>query len=407
MPLYSFEGRNAQGMKVNGELDGTSVDAIAGQLLGRGITPTTIQETVERIPLEVRFQALLGNQKIEVEELIIFCRQMYTVTKAGLPLTRGVRGLADSLNHYVLRKALLDIVERLETGVELSSAMGHYPDIFDSLFLSIIQVGENSGRLDEAFLQLAIYLERQLDTSRRISSALRYPMFVMIALAVGMVVINIWVIPAFANMFSSFNTQLPLPTRVLMGISQFFVDYWPHMLVGVVSVIVGWRKFLQTEKGQLFWGEQKLNLPVVGGIINRGSMARYSRSFSLMLKSGVPLPRALTLCSKTIDNAYLGKKISTIKQSVERGESLSRTHQASNMFTPLVLQMVAVGEETGQLESLLTEVADFYERELDYEVGKLGDRIEPILIVIMAFAVLVLALGIFLPMWEMYNVTKG
>ncbi len=208
-------------------------------------------------------------------------------------------------------------------------------------------------------------------------------------------------------MFSSFNAQLPLPTRILIGVSNLFVNYWPYMLAVLGIAIFAWKRFLASEKGQLFWGEKKLKLPVVGDIINRGSMARYSRSFALMLKSGVPLNQALSLCSHTIDNAYLGEKIRNIRQGIERGDSLSRTHQASGMFTPLVLQMVAVGEETGQLDSLLSEVADFYERELDYEVAKLGDRIEPILIVIMAFAVLILALGIFLPMWEMYNVTSG
>jgi MSHA biogenesis protein MshG len=278
--------------------------------------------------------------------------------------------------------------------------------VFSPLFISLVSVGENSGRLDLTFMQLAEYMERDLLTSRNIRQALRYPTFVIIALVLAMAIINIKVIPAFAGMFSKFGAQLPLPTRILIGVSDFFVAYWPLMLVAIIAVSIAVWRYVKTPAGAKLWGRKKLSLPIIGDVIERASMARYSRSFALMLDAGMPLTTALDLCAKVIDNAYLAEKINGIRSGVERGESLYQTHLMSGMFTPLVLQMIAVGEESGQVDTLLAEVAGFYEREVDYDVKKLSDKIEPLLIVIMAGFVLVLALGIFLPMWEMYNIQK-
>ena len=218
-----------------------------------------------------------------------------------------------------------------------------------------------------------------------------------------MVVINIFVIPNFADMFTKFGAELPLPTKILLGTSEFFVNYW-HILLGVI--VVTWvllKRHIKTDIGSRQWGRILLRLPIVGDIIERASMARYARSFGLMLSSGVPLIQSLSLCSRVIDNPWLGDKILAIREGIERGESLLSTHNQSGMFTPLVLQMIGVGEESGQVDTLLTEVAEFYEREVDYDLKTLSDRIEPIMIVIMAGFVLILALGIFLPMWNMYS----
>jgi len=286
------------------------------------------------------------------------------------------------------------------------TSLARHPNVFNALFINIVHVGENSGRLEEAFLQLSQYLERDLETTKSIKSALRYPTFVIVALAVAIAVINVKVIPAFAGMFDKFGAELPLPTRILIGTSEVFVDFWPHMLAIIAVLVVSWREYLKTEQGQRFWGEKKLKLPIIGDIIHRGSMARYSRSFALMLKSGVPLPTALELCSRVIDNLYLSEKVRDIRHGVERGESLLRTHTSSGMFTPLVLQMIAVGEESGQVDELLADVAEYYEREVDYDVESLSAKIEPLLIVVMAGFVLILALGIFLPMWGMYDIQR-
>lgn len=406
MAIYQFRGRNAEGQLVNGQLEAANPDAAAGVLSGRGVVPLSIAEYQDKTSFSERWEQWRNRGKVETVDLIMFCRQMYTITRAGIPLVKGLRGLAATLRHLTFRETLNDVADRLEAGVELSTAMRHHPEVFNNLFVSIVNVGENSGQLEAAFLQLSEYMERDQETVKSIKSALRYPSFVMIALAIAIAVINIKVIPAFANMFAQFGAELPLPTRILVGVSDFFVAFWPYLLVLILGLVFGVRHYVNTEEGSRVWGRKKLELPVIGDIIERASMARYARSFGLMLRSGLPLNTALALCAKAIDNPYLGDKINAIRAGIERGEGLFQTHLASGMFTPLVLQMIAVGEESGQVDRLMTEMAEFYEREVDYDVKRLSDRIEPIMVVIMAGFVLILALGIFLPMWDMYSIQK-
>ena len=235
MAIYQFKGRNAEGRLINGQVDAANTDAAAGQLLGRGITPVAMEELLVKLSLSEKLERATNLGKVEDVELIMFARQMYTISKSGIPLVKGLRGLAASLRNYTFQRALNDIVERLETGVELSTAMRAHPKIFSNLFVSMVSVGENSGRLDLIFKQLSEYMERDLSTNKSIKTALRYPTFVLIAISIAMGIINVKVIPAFAGMFEGFGAQLPLPTRILVGISDFFVAYWVYMLVIIVG----------------------------------------------------------------------------------------------------------------------------------------------------------------------------
>ncbi|WP_331350857.1 type II secretion system F family protein [Cellvibrio sp. UBA7671] len=406
MAIYEFKGRNVEGRLITGQLDASSQDAAVNQLLGRGVTPVEVKEFIEQLSLSERFARATNRGRVETVELIMFCRQMHTITRAGIPLVKGLRGLSASLRNYAFQQALNDIVERLEAGVELSTAMRAHPKIFNNLFVSLVSVGENSGRLDLVFKQLSEYMERDLATMKSIKTALRYPSFVLIAITIAIAVINIKVIPAFAGMFAKFGAQLPLPTRILIGVSDFFVNYWMYVFAMIAAVIAWTYHYVNTPEGSRVWGRKKLRLIVVGDIIERASLARYARSFGLMLNAGLPLSNALELSARAVDNPYLGDKIRGIRAGVERGEGLFQTHLISGMFTPLVLQMISVGEESGQVDALLAEVAAFYESEVEYDVKQLSDRIEPIMIVIMAGFVTVLALGIFLPMWDMYSIQK-
>ena len=406
MAIYLFKGRNADGRLVNGQVEASNTDTAASQLLGRGITPVTMEEQLVKMSLGERLERATNLGKVDTVELIMFSRQMYTVSKSGIPLVKGLRGLAASVRNYTFQNTLNDIVERLETGVELSAAMRFHPKIFNNLFISMVSVGENSGRLDLVFKQLGEYMERDLNTNKSIKTALRYPTFVLLAISIAMTIINIKVIPAFASMFANFGAELPLPTRILISISDFFVAYWLYMLVIVAGGVTWFIHYIKTSDGSRWWGKKKLGLIVVGDIIERASMARYARSFGLMLNAGLPISNALELCARAIDNNYLGDKIRGIRAGIERGEGLYQTHLVSGMFTPLVLQMISVGEESGQVDTLLAEVAEFYEREVEYDTKVLGDRIEPLMIIVMAGFVVVLALGIFLPMWDMYAIQK-
>ncbi len=406
MAIFEFKGRNAEGRLISGQLDASSPDAAANQLLGRGITPVEVKAFIENLSFSERFARATNSGKVEAVELIMFCRQMHTISRAGIPLVKGLRGLSASLRNYTFQQALNDIVDRLEAGVELSVAMRAHPKIFNNLFVSLVNVGENSGRLDLVFKQLSEYMERDLNTIKSIKTALRYPTFVLIAISIAITVINIKVIPAFAGMFEKFGAQLPLPTRILIGISDFFVNYWIYLFAAIAGLAAWVHHFINTPEGSRFWGQKKLSLFIIGDIIERASLARYSRSFGLMLNAGLPINTALELSARAIDNPYLGDKVRAIRAGIERGEGLYQTHLVSGMFTPLVLQMISVGEESGQVDALLAEVAMFYESEVEYDVKQLSDRIEPIMIIIMAAFVVVLALGIFLPMWDMYSIQK-
>lgn len=408
MPTFSYLGRTAQGQQKNGTLEAASVDSAAVVLLEKGITPVSIAPAKDKSQSQdIDLSKIFGPPKIKVIDLIMFSRQMYTITKSGIPLVRGIRGLSASLRHEGFQEVLDDIVTRLESGTSLSIAMSKHPKVFNNLYVSMINVGESTGSLDQVFIQLAYYMERDEQTKKSIKSATRYPTFVIIALAIAITIVNVAVIPKFADMFKKFGAELPIVTKILIWTSDLFVNYWWALVVVVASTVGGVIYYVKTPQGAILWGRKKLTFPIVGDLIDRASMARYARSFSLMLRAGVPLNQSLTLCARAIDNPYLAQKIEKIRAGIERGESLLRTHLQAEMLSPLVIQMIAVGEESGQVEQLLSEVADFYEREVDYDLKKLSDRIEPILIVVMAAFVTILALGIFLPMWDMYNVQKN
>jgi MSHA biogenesis protein MshG len=408
MATFRYSGRNAEGAKVAGIVDGNSAEAVASELLGQSITPLTI-EAQNAVDADVfaSIGEFLRRKHVDLDELIIFCRQMYSLAKAGVPIIRAIAGLGESNRNLYFREVLQKVRSDLEGGVSMAVALNAHPKVFGTLFVSMISVGENTGQLDQAFRQLASYLELERETRKRIKQATRYPLFVLSAMAVALTVINLFVIPAFSKVFAQFQAQLPLPTRILIATSQFFQDYWWLLALLLGGSLYAFFKWIETEAGALKWDQLKLRLPIVGGIFERIALARFTRTFAMMYKAGVPLLQTLSINSASVGNKYIGQAILGMRESVERGEALTRSASASGLFTPLVLQMMAVGEETGALDDLFVEVADFYEQEVDYDLKQLADAIEPILIVAMGVMVLILALGVFLPMWELASAAKG
>jgi len=331
----------------------------------------------------------------------LFSRQMHTLLKSGVPIMRGLGGLQESSTSPAFGRVIKDLRESLDSGRELSAAMRRHPEAFSTFYLSMVRVGEMTGRLEEIFLRLFDHIEFDRDMRDRVKAALRYPSFVIIAMVVAMTVVNMFVIPQFAKVFQSLHTELPLMTRILMATSRFTLDYWPLLLAATVGGFLGFRSWVGTGKGRYNWDRYKLRLPIAGKIIHKSTMSRFARSFALSMRSGVPMVQALTVVSQTADNAYLAARIEQMRDGVERGESILRTSTAANVFTPIVLQMIAVGEETGSLDDLMDEIALMYEREVDYELKTLSAQIEPILIVFLGAMVLVMALGIFLPIWDL------
>tara|TARA_B100002049_G_C16045336_1_gene360888 strand:+ start:49 stop:1281 length:1233 start_codon:yes stop_codon:yes gene_type:complete len=409
MPQFKYAGKTAQGGAQNGVIEAASAQAAAQALLSQNVVPTSITEAKRgnAASSEGLSAISLFEQKVGIDELIIFARQMYSLLKAGIPIIRAIKGLSENASHKRFQEILKDIADQLEQGRNLSAAMAKYEKIFTRLTISVVVVGENTGKLDDVFLQLALYFEREQETRKRIKSALRYPTFVIIALVIAMFILNLFVVPVFTQMFERFNTELPIMTRVLIATSDFFVNYWWLLLIGIVGAIVVVKQYVNSEVGRLKWDRIKLKLPVVGSIIERSLLSRYSRSFSMILRAGVPLTAGLSLTADAVDNAFMQQRIREMRQGIEKGESLLRVSKNSELFSTLVLQMVAVGEETGRLEPLLEESADYYEREVDFDLKSLTAKIEPILIGFVAVMVLILALGIFTPMWNMMSAVKG
>lgn len=407
MPRFQYQGRNKAGKQLVGIVDGINESAVAIELIREGTTPISIEPYVVKEPAFEKLILFLNLDAPSVQDLSFLTRQMHSLVKAGVPIVRAVHVVQESCKNYKLKVALSDVIATLESGQSLGSALRKHPLIFPTLMTALVNVGENTGSLEEVFKQLSVHFERDIRTRNQVKAALRYPIIVVIVISLAIVVINILVIPAFAKFFTQFHSTLPLPTRILISISNFFVHYWGLMLAALVGIIFGINAYVRTTKGRRQWDILKLKIPLIGDILQRAMLARFARSFALSMRTGVPLLESIGMIARSTDNVYVSEQILTMRTTIEHGESLAISASKSEMFTPLVLQMLGIGEETGEIDKLLDEVADYYEQEVDYDVKKLGDAIEPILIIIIGGMVLLLALGIFLPMWDIWKVALG
>jgi MSHA biogenesis protein MshG len=407
MGAYQWRGRNARGQLVDGQVEADSTDAVAQQLMRLDITPIDIHATEARDATTQSWRQRLGLDQPGINDLILFTRQMFTLTKAGVPIIQGLRNVSESTRNPVLRRAIEDVVDALESGRDMASGLAQNPQVFPRMFVSIVRVGENSGNLEQAFDQLTDYLELERDFRARLKQALRYPIMVIIAMFIAVAILMVWVIPVFANFFSSHDAELPLPTKIIIATSNFTAEWWWVILIAIALALVGFRSWIRTETGRYRWDRAKLKFPVIGKILFEGTMARFARTFSMTYRSGVPLVQGLTLTARAVENEYIGQAVNDMRTGIERGESLSRTAAAAGLFSPLVLQMLGIGEETGDVDTMLTETAEYYEREVDYDLRNLSAYIEPILLVFLAVLVLILALGVFLPMWDVGRAALG
>ena len=406
MASFAYRGRSADGATVNGRVEAPNLDAAAEQLFGNRITPLEIREAEDTETGNLSLRQIFTSEKITDVERITFARQMHNLTKAGLPLDRAIRGLEASLANQGFKRVLREVVSSLERGNTLAEALAQHPKVFNDLFISLVNVGENTGRLDLAFADLAKYIEIERTTSKQLKSATRYPMFVLAAMAGAIAVITVFVIPAFSGVFNKLGADLPWQTRALITTSDFAVGYWPLILSLLLVGFSGFRYWSTSSSGAVPWDRLRIRLPLVGGIFERIALARFAKTFAIMGRSGVPVVRSLNVVSEVVGNKFIGSKIADMSAGVTRGESLYLTAQRSGIFLPLVLQMIAVGEESGNLPDLLDEVSDFYDDEIEYDLNRLTESIEPILIIFIAILVLILALGVFLPIWDLAGAAR-
>lgn len=406
---FAFKGRNGRGELVEGIVDAINSDAVAAQLMAGGVVPVSIEATSEAVSVAGGggwLEALLA-KPITQEDALVLTRQLYTLQKAGVPILRALAGLEASTSHPGIIALLQDVRASLDQGRELGTAFARHPNVFSTFYVAMTRVGELTGKLTEVFQRLAEHLEFELDIRARIKQALRYPIMVIVAMAIALIVINVFVLPKFADVFSHFKTELPLMTRILLGFSAWTLKWWPLVVAGGIGAFLAWRNWIATPGGRYGWDRFKLRLPIAGNIVLKATLARFARSFALASSSGVPISQALTVVAQTVDNAYIGARIEQMRDGVERGESISRCATGTGVFTPIVLQMIAVGEETGELDTLMTEIAQMYERETDFAIKGLSAAIEPILLTIIGGMVLVLALGVFLPLWNLGQAAMG
>ncbi|MDQ1316276.1 MAG: biosis protein MshG [Pseudomonadota bacterium] len=405
MQRFSYIGRTQGGEKMQGFLEAESAADCATSLMRGGISPVTIQETgrSERRDGGTGGFGLFA-PAVKPIDVQLFSRQLYTLMRSGVPILRALSGLIESTTNVALARVIASLKESLEVGRDLSTAMRQHPDVFSPFYVAMVRVGEATGRLDEIFLRMFEHLEFERETRARIKEALRYPSFVMIAMAVAVTVINVFVIPAFAKVYAGLGAELPLMTRILIETSRLTLEYGWLMLAGLMLAVAGFRVWRVTDAGRLVWDRFKLRLPLTGSIVLRSTLARFARTLAQSLKSGIPAAQALSVVAEVTDNAWVASRVEQMRNGIERGESILRTAQTAAVFSPVVLQMIAVGEETGSIDELMQEVAEMYEREVDYEIKTLAARIEPITIVAMGGLVLVLALGVFLPMWDLASV---
>ena len=408
MASYAWKGRDPRGDLVQGFIDAASADAVADQLMAIGVSPVSItpKSAAATLTQGSAWEAL-RTPPVNDHDLLLLSRQLYTLQRAGVPLLRSLAGLQASTAKRAMVVVLADLRASLDQGRELATAMARHPAVFSSFYVAMVRVGELTGRLTESFQRLAEHIEFELDVRGRIKQALRYPVTVLIAIAIAMVVINVFVIPTFANVFAQFKTELPLMTRLLLGVSAFTMKYGVLLILAGVAGMWTLRAWLATPAGRYTWDKAMLRLPIVGPIVLKGTLARFARSFAMAERSGVPVSQAMSVAARTLDNAYIRQRIEQMRDGIERGESLSRCAAAAGVFTPIVLQMIAVGEETGELDTLLLEIASLYERETGYDIRGLSASLEPVLLAVIGGLVLVLALGVFLPLWSLGGAAAG
>ncbi len=405
MAKFCYRGRTSGGQLIQGEREAIQAESLAETLMAEDIIPLNITK-IDTKPSFLDQELFASSRKIKKTTILVFYQQMHHLVRAGIPLLVAVSRLLEIAEDSVLIEALQGIQMKLSKGESFSNAARQYPRAFSNVAISLLAAGETNGRMDQAFELAAKHLEFEVDTLKKIQQTLRYPLTVVLMASGAMIILNIFVIPVFAKLYGSFNHALPLPTRILIAISTFMHDHWFILLCLVTLLVASTRYFLNRSPLNYLWAQYQLKIPIIGEMIEHILMAGFARSLALLLNSGVPLTQALNLVSKISDNIYAEAKILKVREHVERGESLAQAARSAHFFSSLVLQMLAIGEETGSNDKMLEQVAEFYEEDVRTSVSRLAARMEPILLLILGAMVLVLALGVFLPMWDMTSFIK-
>ncbi len=402
MPVFNYSGRNASGEVMQGQVESPNPQAVAAWMMSANITPVVIKPLAEdKRPEWLKF---LGERALTDVDLLLFTRQMGTMVKAGVAMMQALAAIQKSTRKPRLVRILQAMRDDLDKGLELSTTIAHHPKFFDEYYVNMVKVGEGTGKLEEIFRRLFTQLEFERYMKQKVKGAVRYPSFVMIAILIAVVILNLYVIPVFAKVFAGMKVALPPLTQFLVGGSNFVVNYWWAIVAAVVLAVYAFRSYTARPEGRYRWDKLKLRIPIVGGILVKATVARFAMSLAVASRSGIPLITAFTLVSRVVDNAFYEQRILQMRDGVERGENMLRVAQGAGIFSPLELQMIAVGEETGAIDEMLEQVAKMHQDDVEYEVDRLSETMEPLLLAAMAVLVTILLLGIFLPLWDLGQV---
>ena len=405
MPVYVWKGRTLGGEIQTGELTMESQDEALAALRKRRIIISSVREKQK----DIKFVMPKIGSGVSTRDLAIFTRQFATMINAGLPLVQCLDILSKQTEKEGFRQIIAHVMRDVEAGTTLAEALGKKENnkVFDELFVNMVEAGEAGGILDDILQRLATYIEKAEALKRKVKSAMVYPAVVMTVAVLATSFMLIFIIPTFARMFSGFGAELPLPTKIVMGLSSFLRSFWWAILGGLAGGIFGLQRYYATDRGQLRIDALLLKIPVLGDVLRKGAVARFTRTLGTLISSGVPILTGLEITARTAGNRIIQNAIMAARSSIREGETISAPLRQSSVFPPMVVQMISVGEETGALDEMLNRISDFYDSEVDTAVDSLTSLIEPIMIVVMGTIVGGMVVAMYLPMFKLINVVAG
>jgi type IV pilus assembly protein PilC len=404
---FAFRAVDLAGVPARGEMDASSKSVVSEQLRQRGLIVLDISEQRESLKLESILQRF---KSVNLRALAIFSRQFATLIASGMPMLRSLYTLEQQTEDAMLRDAIVAVRESVESGSSIAQAMESQPGVFDQLYRSVVRAGENSGRLEEALDRVATQLERLDALRRQVKSAMMYPAVVFALALVVMIVVVAVIVPVFVNIFNQLaasnpevGTSLPLMTQITVSVSHFVTHQWYFLLGGIAVVSYAFLRWKKTDRGRLQWDRFKIRIPRIGDVVQKLALARWSRTFSGMIASGVPILQAIEISGGTAGNAVINEAMDEVYASVKRGGSLAGPMATHAVFPPMVEHMVSVGEDSGQLENMLGKIADFYETEVDAKIKSLTALIEPLMIIFVGGVVGFIVISMYLPIFSIYD----
>jgi len=396
MPVYNWKARTVKGELHDGELTATNPQEVIGYLRRKRLIPVSVNVKPKEISLKI-------GGGVKTRDIVLFSRQFATMINSSLPLVQCLSILGQQTNNPKFKETINSIRNDIEAGNTLADSMGKFPKLFNNLYVSMIGAGETGGILDTIMLRLSEYLEKNDAIVRKIKGAMIYPAVVFTA-AIGCIsILLIFVIPIFAKMFADIGQELPLPTRVVVGLSDFLIAYWYLIVGAIVGFIFGLRQFRKTDKGELMFDAFLLKVPVLGDLIRKSSVARFTRTLGTMISSGVSILNGLEVTARTAGNRVVHDAVMHSRASIAGGETITKPLKEAEVFPPMVIQMINVGEQTGGLDSMLIKIADFYDEEVDTAVEALTAALEPIMIVFLGIVVGGMVISMYLPIFDMIS----